>query len=314
MTAAIVVEGLTCRFGDVVAVDDLSLEIGAGEVFGLLGHNGAGKTTTVRALNGVVAPAAGRMRVLGLSPQADGPALRRRTAVLTESASVDERLTGRETLRIFAALFGVPAADVEPRVAHLLDDAGLAERADDRVGGYSKGMRQRLALARALVHEPEVLFLDEPSGGLDPAATRRLHARVRAWSRDRGRTLVLCTHNLAEAQALCDRVAVLARGRLLAAGSPAELARRLGARAAVRVVVEPAQQDEARRVAGALSEVEVEADGDDALVVRGGGASAPALAAALVGAGVRLHALLPAEPSLEDVYFALQPELAEAAP
>ena len=311
MPPAIVVEQLTCRFGETVAVDELSLEVGTGEVFGLLGHNGAGKTTTVRALNGVVEPAGGRMCVLGLDPLADGPALRARTAVLTESATLDERLTGRETLRTFADLYGVPVAETEARVDALLADVGLGERGDDRVGGYSKGMRQRLALARALLHEPELLFLDEPTAGLDPAATRQLHARVRAWSRERSRTVVICTHNLAEAQALCDRVAVLARGRLLAAGPPAELARQIGLRGVVRVVVEPAQRDDALRVAAALPDVAVEADGVDALVARGGDDLAPALAAALVAEGVRLRALVPAEASLEDVYFALHPELAE---
>ena len=311
MDAAIVVEQLTCRFGDTVAVDALSFEIGVGEVFALLGHNGAGKTTTVRALNGVVEPAAGRVHVLGLSPLTDGPALRARTAVLTESSTVDERLTGRETLRTFAELYAVPRGDVERRVGTLLDELGLGDRGDDRVGGYSKGMRQRLALARALVHEPDVLFLDEPTAGLDPVATRQLHGRVRAWSRERSRTVVLCTHNLAEAQALCDRVAVLAHGRLLAVGAPAELARRLGRRAAVRVVVEPAQRDDARRLAEALPDVEVEPEGDDVLVVRGGSDPAPALATALVHGGVRLRALVPTVPSLEDVYFALQPDAGE---
>ena len=314
MPPAIVVEQLTCRFGETVAVDGLSLEVGTGEVFGLLGHNGAGKTTTVRALNGVVQPASGRMRVLGLDPIADGPALRARTAVLTESATVDERLTGRETLRTFAALYGVPAAATDDRVERLLADVGLDGRGDDRVGGYSKGMRQRLALARALVHEPELLFLDEPTAGLDPVATRQLHARVRRWSRERSRTVVLCTHNLAEAQTLCDRVAVLARGRLLAAGPPAELARQAGVRGQVRVVVDADRRDDALRVAAALPGVEVEPAGDDALVARGADDLAPALAAALVAAGVRLHALVPAEASLEDVYFALQPDGAEARP
>ena len=312
MHPAIVVEQLTCRFGETVAVDALSLEVGTGEVFGLLGHNGAGKTTTVRALNGVVEPASGRMRVLGLDPLADGPALRARTAVLTESATVDERLTGRETLLAFAGLYGVAPGDAARRAEALLADVGLAGRGDDRVGGYSKGMRQRLALARALVHEPELLFLDEPTAGLDPAATRALHARVRGWRRERSRTVVICTHNLAEAQALCDRVAVLARGRLLAAGPPVELARQVGLRGQVRVVVDAARRDDALRVAAALPGVSAEPDGADALVARGGDDLAPALAAALVAEGVRLRALVPAEASLEDVYFALQPDLAEA--
>ena len=312
MPPVIRIDRLTCRFGETVAVDDLSLEVGAGEVFGLLGHNGAGKTTTVRAVNGVVEPHSGEVRVFALDPLSDGAALRARTAVVTESSTLDERLTGRETLRIFAQLYGIDSAPADRRARSLLDDFGLGGRGDERVGGYSKGMRQRLALARALVHEPEILFLDEPTAGLDPVASRQLHALVREWSRELSRTVVMCTHNLAEAQALCDRVAVLAKGRLLVAGTPAELAARLPARRELRVVVASGQLDTALRIAAARTDAEARVDGTDTLVVRGvAGDGVPELAEALVHGGVRLHALVPVEPSLADVYFALQPELAE---
>jgi ABC-2 type transport system ATP-binding protein len=311
MSDAVVIDRLTCRFGQTVAVHELSLEVRRGEVFGLIGHNGAGKTTTVRALNGVVEPTGGSARVLGLDPTREGDRLRARTAVLTESASVDERLTARETLAAFAELYDVPAAEVRARCERLLETFGLADRGDERVGGYSKGMRQRLALARALLHEPELVFLDEPTAGLDPAATRLLHDLIRRWSRDEGRTVVLCTHNLDEAQALCDRVAVLARGRLLASGTPTELAARVGERE-LRVEVRPDRRDEAARVASAaLPGVRVRAEGDGTLVVRGGGEdAAPRLATALVTAGVPLLALVPTQPRLADVYFALQPDAA----
>jgi ABC-2 type transport system ATP-binding protein len=305
---ALQLDALTCRFGSVVAVDALSLEVRRGEVFALLGHNGAGKTTTVRAANGVVEPAGGMVRVLGLDPLADGPALRRRTAVLTETASLDERLTARETLAVFAELYSLPRDGIARRVHALLESLDLLPRADDRVAGFSKGMRQRLALARALLHEPDVLFLDEPTSGLDPAATRLLHRLVRRLSREEGRTVVLCTHNLGEAETLCDRVAVLARGRLLACGTPAELSRRLVGRHELRVVVAPGQLDLARAVAERLPGMAVRAADDDTLVVAGGGADgAPALAAALVAAGIALHALVPVRATLADVYFALQP-------
>ena len=313
MTAAIEIDGLTCRFGDIVAVDGLSLEVRVGEVFGLLGHNGAGKTTTVRALNGIVEPAAGRLRVLGLDPLRDGPALRTRTAVVTESSTLDERLTGRETLRFFAEMYSVDPLNIASRIDALLGELGLGARGDDRVGSYSKGMRQRLAVARALMHEPEMLFLDEPTAGLDPVASRQLQTLVRGWGADRARTVVMCTHNLAEAQALCERVAVLARGRLLACGTPAELAARLPARRELRIVVAPEQLELAMRIASAIGSLVVRADGTNAITVRGGeGDTAPMLAEALVKAGVRLHGLVPLEPSLADVYFALQPELAAA--
>ncbi|MDF1506335.1 ABC transporter ATP-binding protein, partial [Roseisolibacter sp. H3M3-2] len=230
---ALAIDRLTVRFGAVTAVDGLTLEAYPGEVVALLGHNGAGKTTTVRAANGLAEPAAGSVRVLGLSPLADGAVLRRRTAVITDVPGLDERLTPREVLRFSADVYGVPAAEVGPRIEAGLAEFGLAERAGDRVGGFSRGMRQRLALARALLHRPDLLFLDEPTTALDPAATRQLHGVIRRLARDEGRTVVLCTHNLHEAEALADRVAVLSRGRLLALDTPDALAH--GAQGAARV-------------------------------------------------------------------------------
>src|SRR5688500_3620141 len=161
---------LSRRFGEKNAVDQLTLEVRAGEIFGFLGHNGAGKTTTVRLLNGVLEPSSGGARVLGLDPQTDGPALRAQTGVLTETPSLDERLTARENLAIYAELYNGPRPDVSARVQSLLEEFEWADRADDKVGGYSKGMKQRLALARALLHKPAVLFLDEPTAALDPVA------------------------------------------------------------------------------------------------------------------------------------------------
>ena len=188
---AFVADGLTRHFGELVAVDHLTLEVQAGEVFGFLGHNGAGKTTTVRLLNGVLAPTSGTARVLGLAPMEQGPALRRRTGVLTETPSLDERLTGRENLEIYAALYGVPRREIAARVKELMDIFQLEDRADEKAGDYSKGMKQRLALARALIHRPELLFLDEPTSGLDPVATRLVHDMVTHLSHDEERTVFL---------------------------------------------------------------------------------------------------------------------------
>lgn len=312
MSLAIVLEHLTCRFGDTVAVDDLSLAVRTGEVFGLLGHNGAGKTTTIRAATGIVEPAAGTVRVLGYSPDREGAALRARTAVLTEQPSLDERLSARETLASFADLYGVPRAVARTRIDELLARFGLAARIDDRVGSFSKGMRQRLALCRALVHDPELLILDEPTAGLDPVATRQLHELVQQWSRDHLRTIVLCTHNLDEAQRLCERVAVMARGRLLGLGTPAELAARVGAALELRVSVSAEDLATAIAIVRTQPTLVLHAVERDAIVVRhaagGGDGVVPELATALVHAGVRLHALVPTPPSLSDVYFALQPE------
>jgi len=297
---------LTRRFGDLVAVDHLTLQVYPGEVFGLLGHNGAGKTTTIRLLNGILAPSSGTASVLGLDPATEGAALRRSTGVLTETPSLDERLTGRVNLQIYAELFDVPSGQVVGRIDELLEEFELAGRADERVGDYSKGMKQRLALARALLHRPQILFLDEPTASLDPVAARRVHRTIRRLSDEEKRTVLLCTHNLTEAQRLCDRVAVLQHGRLLALGTPAELARQLGRSQRLEIEVAP---DEATIALQALDKAAVALEPaleNGTITVTGADREAiPLLVAALVGAGVRVYSVTPHEPSLEDVYFAL---------
>jgi ABC-2 type transport system ATP-binding protein len=225
-TPAVVTESLTRRFGEKVAVNDLTLEIAHGEVFGLLGHNGAGKTTTIRLLAGLLSPSSGSARVLGLSPETDGSEIRSRTGVLTETPALDGRLTGRENLRYFADFFSLGDARARKRIDYLLDAFELTDSAHSRVHTYSRGMHQRLALARAMLHDPEILFLDEPTSGLDPIATRMVHLMINATRSD-GRSVFLCTHNLEEAERLCDRVAVLEHGRIIALGSPRELTSRV---------------------------------------------------------------------------------------
>lgn len=305
----IIAKGLSRRFGDLVAVDDLSLEIRAGEVFGFLGHNGAGKTTTVRLLNGILAPTGGTARVLGLEPLTDGPSLRRRTGVLTETPSLDERLTGRENLEIYAQIYGVPRTTIASRVGELLERAELADRADERVGDYSRGMKQRLALSRALLHGPELLFLDEPTSGLDPVATRRVHELIIRLSRKDGRTVFLCTHNLVEAQNLCDRVAVLEKGRLVALGTPADLAQQLVRRLRLEIEIEPGGLELALRVLPSLvAGAELESDGGTLTIVGAQRDQIPDLVAALAARGVRIYRVAQQMPSLEDVYFALHGE------
>ncbi len=305
----IAVSGLTRRFGDVVAVDGLTLEIQPGEVFGFLGHNGAGKTTTVRLLNGLLAPDSGSASVLGQEPLHDGPVLRRRTGVLTETPSLDERLTGRENLEIYAELYGVPLSEVAGRIESLLEGFELAHRADEKAGDYSKGMKQRLALARALLHEPDILFLDEPTSGLDPVGARRVHELISRLSQEQHRTVLLCTHNLAEAQKLCGRVAVLEHGRLVALGTPAELARRLGRSQRLEIDVAPEQMPAALVVLEARVGAIVPSPEHGTILVTGADREMiPALVADLVGAGIRIYGITPREPSLEDVYFALHDE------
>lgn len=299
---------LTRRFGEKKAVDQLTLEVQAGEIFGFLGHNGAGKTTTVRLLNGVLEPTSGGSRVLGLDPRAEGPALRARTGVLTETPSLDERLTARDNLSIYADLYNVPQAEVSDRVNSLLSEFELADRADEKVGGYSKGMKQRLALARALLHKPELLFLDEPTSSLDPVAARHVHSLVENLARREGRTVFICTHNLVEAQRLCDRVAVMEYGRLMALGTPTELTRQYVKRLDVDLEVDPNQVASALQILQGLPDLVIAApkrENGILTLTLSGREAIPELLAVLVQKGLQVYRLAPQEVNLEEVYFAL---------
>lgn len=297
---------LSRRFGDVTAVDNLTLAVRAGEIFGVLGHNGAGKTTTVRLLNGVLAPSTGAMRVLGLDPALDGPQLRLRTGVLTETPSLDERLTARENLAYYAAMYAVPVNDVSRRVGQMLETFDLSARADDKAGGFSKGMKQRLALARALIHRPELLFLDEPAAGLDPVATRQLHELIQQLSRYEKRTVVICTHNLDEAERLCDRVAVMEKGRLVAVGTPLELRRRLGGALQLILEVEPAYISTALAVVTRQPKLNAFQEASGVITVHGAQREQiPALVSALIAASVPVYRVALQEPTLQDVYFSI---------
>ncbi len=298
--------GLSKRFGDKVAVDSLDLAVHRGEVLALLGHNGAGKTTTVRLFNGVLEPSAGEVEVFGLSPIAEGPEVRARTGVLTESQSLEERLSARENLRYYAALYTYPEYRTEARIDEVLAELGLEAAADQKVVTFSRGMKQRLALARALLHEPELLFLDEPTAGLDPIAARQVTALIGRQSRTFGRSVVMCTHNLAEAQQVADRVAVLRTGRLVALGSPAELVAGLGARVGLRLRVGPAEEDAARSVIGRLTGATFESEAPGRLVIHGiPEAETPRLVKELTAAEVSVYAVEPLEPTLQDVYFSI---------
>ncbi len=308
-TPVIQTNQLTRRFGDTVAVNNLSLTVNRGEVFGFLGHNGAGKTTTVRLLNGILEPNSGEVEVLGLTPARDGAALRARTGVLTETPSLDERLSARDNLTIYADLYGVALSEVRGRVDEMLATFDLADRASERVGGYSKGMKQRLALARAFLHRPELLFLDEPTSGLDPVSTRQVHDMVRRISQE-GHTVFMCTHNLTEAQRLCHRVAVLEHGRMVAVGTPEALARQLGTGERVEIEVERVQIQAARaelRQLEGVQDVKLsdENNGARLIVSLDGRERIPQMLAHLVQQDVRVYRLSPLEASLEDIYFAL---------
>jgi ABC-2 type transport system ATP-binding protein len=289
------------------AVDGLTLEADAGEVLALLGPNGAGKTTTVRLLDGVLRPDRGRCRVLGLDPVVDGGVLLPPTAVLTEEAGLDDRLTARENIASVARIRGLRGPATDRRIGELLDRLGVGARADQRLAGASTGQRKRVALARALVHDPELLFLDEPTSGLDPAGTREVVAMIGELATEHGRTVVLCTHFLPEASRLATRVAVLHRGRLQAFGRPDDLAD--GLADGLPVDLDLGRTADPSTVAELLATPGVsraEALSGGARVVVGDREALPGLVAALTGLGLPVYAVMPRPPTLEDVYFALQ--------
>lgn len=301
-------DALDMRYGSTLALNRLSFSVSRGEMFGLLGPNGAGKTTFVRVMNGLLPYSAGRVSVLGMDPALQGDAIRARTGVLTETPSLYERLTGRQNLEFSGRMWSLAPDLLAGRVDELLDFFDLSARADDLAGAYSKGMKQRLALARALLPHPDLLFLDEPTSGLDPEATRQVNDLLERIRTERGQTVILCTHHLYEAQALCDRVAVLNRGEVLALGAPVDLARELFPQPRVRVgfenVPDPATLAAWLTRAGAVDYQPAES-GDVDLSLRSG-ASLPDLISSLVEQGARLNRVEPLAVSLEEVYFALQ--------
>ncbi len=304
-STAIGAAGLGRRFGGIRAVEGLTFEVHAGETFGLLGHNGAGKTTTIRLLNGVLGRDAGEAAVLGLDPAVDGVAVRARTGVLTETPSLDERLSATENLGFFGRLYRLTGPRLDERVAALLEAFGLADRAGDRVGGFSRGMKQRLALARTLLHDPDILFLDEPTAALDPVAARDVHELVEGFRRDQRRTVVLTTHNLVEAQRLCDRVLIMEHGRALAVGSPGELAQAVIASRTVDIEVAEDHRDAAVAAIRAAGLGEA-SPGPAGLTLRVDQRDTiPAVVGVLARADVPIYRVAEREPDLEAAYFAL---------
>lgn len=302
------ISGLTRRFGEITAVNHLSLEVQDGEIFGFLGHNGAGKTTTVRLLNGIYTPTSGSACVLGLNPQTDGPALRAQTGVLTETPALDERLNAFDTLAYNADLFGLPQAEVADRVQELLTEFGLGDRSQEKVIGFSKGMKQSLALARALLHRPKVLFLDEPTASLDPVAARHVNDLIERLTRREGCTVFICTHNLVEAQRLCDRVAVMEHGQLKALGTPAELARQYIRHLDIELEVGDGQAEQAMQFLRNSPRLVLNTPAMEKGVIRvtvSGRNALPELLIHLVQENISVYRLAPQEVNLEDVYFEL---------
>ena len=305
---AVEVRDLVREFkGGIRAVDGLDLTVSDGEIYGFLGPNGAGKTTSVRILTTLLRPTSGSARVAGHDVVKEADAVRRSIGVALQEAAIDPLMTGRELLRMQAALHGLKAADARERAVSLLDRVGLTHAGDRRVGGYSGGMRRRLDLALALVHRPLVLFLDEPTTGLDPTSRAALWREVRALN-DEGTTVFLTTQYLEEAEQLADRVGIISRGTLVAEGTPETLKARVGEPSLQVELAEAADADRARaslETLGALEAPDVRHPARVSLrTAEGKSAIAPAIRR-LDEAGVEVASVEVVSPTLDDVFLAV---------
>ncbi len=303
---AVALAGVRRSFGNVVAVDDLTFEVPRGTVTVLLGPNGAGKTTVVRLVTGALHPHAGAVRTLGLDPNDDdqGIEVRRRCGVVPARPALYDRLSGTDNLAYAAALFQVDPHLIDARIAEAASRFEISDALDQKVGGYSTGMRARLALARAVLHEPDLLLLDEPTAGLDPESARAVLGLIDEMA-EGGKTVLMCTHLLLEAEGLADQVIVMDHGQAMISGSPRDLTRQFWP--APRVVVDaddPSLLDTAQALPfvrgyhrNGVATVELENETD-----------VPDLVDALVASGARLTRVEPQAPTLEQLYFAIRQE------
>ena len=301
---SIVAEGLTKRFNGFTAVDNLSFTVEQGDIFGLLGPNGAGKTTTIRMLASLIQPTEGNAYVGGFSVKDDALRVRETIGILTENPSLYERLSALENLEFFAKAYGVDESQTrDPRIRELLEFFDLWDRRGDRAGTFSKGMKQKLAIARALVHEPSTLYLDEPTSGLDPQSAKDIRDLMERLSQREGQTILLSTHRLEDAERLCDKVMIINRGGAVSVASPRELRQRATGAHVVKVGL--------REVTRPLSEAAESAEGVESLAVDGGVFSVtlanegytPGLVRSLVDAGGQVMYVVPLEASLEEAYL-----------
>ncbi|HVD39868.1 MAG TPA: ATP-binding cassette domain-containing protein [Solirubrobacterales bacterium] len=298
---AIEVAGLERSFGEVLAVQGIDLRVEEGEIYGFLGPNGAGKTTTVRMLTTLLLPTGGRASVAGCDVVGEARQVRATIGVALQEAALDPLMTGRELIRLQATLQGLPPAAGRERADALLERVGLSGAADRRVGGYSGGMQRRLDLAAALVHEPRVLFLDEPTTGLDPVSRKTIWEEVRALNED-GTTVFLTTQYLEEADQLADNVGIIDSGRIVAEGTPEALKAEVG-NPHVELLVGEGAVAAAERACAGLGKLLPPKDGKRVLVeVEQGAADIPRVVRALDEAGVAVESLELVRPTLDDVF------------
>jgi ABC-2 type transport system ATP-binding protein len=302
-TAAISTEGLGRQFGDALAVDHVDLHIPSGEIYGFLGPNGAGKSTTVLMLCTLLAPTGGRASVAGFDVTTDPGKVRLNIGAALQEASLDPQQTGVELLRLQGRLYGLSKSDIDRRVSELSTLIDIGDALGRRIGTYSGGMKRRLDLAAALVHNPTVLFLDEPTTGLDPVSRLAVWAEVRRLNRELGMTIFLTTQYLEEADELADRVGIINQGRIVAEGTPTELKQSIG----TDVIIARVEGD-AERVRPVLEGVEgvlsVEVHGNELLVASANGSAAISpVAVALAANAVQVRDLTLRTPTLDDVFL-----------
>jgi ABC-2 type transport system ATP-binding protein len=302
---------LSCHFGEVRAVDQVSLQVQKGIVFGFLGPNGSGKTTTIRLLLGLLTPKAGRAEVLGFDASTQSDQIRERTGALLEHHGLYERLSAADNLDFFGRIYRLPRSECQVRIKELLGHFGLWERRHERVGNWSRGMKQKVAIARTLLHRPPLVFLDEPTAGLDPIAAVALREDLARLVEQEGTTVFLNTHNLPEAEKLCAQVGVIRDGKLLSVGSPAQLQNGKDAasfRIAVRDI-QPELIDQMRHLPWIASAV---LQNGNLMVALREGVEVSAVIQYLVNAKVQVDEVVKNKVSLEDVFLKMMEEDAHA--
>jgi ABC-2 type transport system ATP-binding protein len=302
---------LVRNFNGFTAVENLSFSVEEGEIFGLLGPNGAGKTTTIRMLSALLAPSSGRAVISGYDVYEDALKVREIIGILTESPSLYGRLTALENMKFFAKAYGVSnKATRDGKIRELLDLFQLWDRRDDHVGKYSKGMQQKLAIARALIHSPEILYLDEPTSGLDPKSSKDIRDLMEELTENEHQTILLCTHRLEDAEKLCDRVMIINKGRPITVASPHDLRKRFGSGQEVQVGLTHLDEDLLDMLNKLPSVVNLTANQDEKTlsVSLGSEKDTPSLVRALVEFGVGVRYVKPLETSLEEAYLELMEE------
>ncbi|TFG14489.1 ABC transporter ATP-binding protein [Candidatus Thorarchaeota archaeon] len=305
-TFEVKIQGLTKRFGEITAVDNVSLDVPKGSIFGLLGPNGAGKSTTVRLLCTLLKPDKGTASVSGIDILQDPVEVRQTTGVLPEEANhtLYENMSAYDNLVYFARLYGMKDEEIPSRVKELLEFMGLWNRKDDAAGKLSSGNRQRVALCRAMLHEPTVLLLDEPTSSLDPIAAKRVRQLILNLSREYGQTFFINSHNLAEIERICDRVAIIDKGEILISGKTRELTDKLRTKRVFRMIIAEGIE-KAKEIAEQQPYVKLAEVGIDSLVVEVENARSnnPSLLRVLLGQGVDIVEMVEEEATLEDIYL-----------